>query len=238
MARCIGLHLGIGCSAAPSGPAIFDLTQAGPMAYWYDARQEAFADGANVTSVKDWSGNGLDLTQPTDATPMKFAKNVVKGLPVFRGVDGVYTGLQRPGVSSEALVEPDADITIFVLANVKAVNDTGFTIWQGAGGQTSFFIYGGDLYFRDPGSAISVNAPSNAWHVYAARHRDGNTEEIFVDGDLVASATSTALPSGTAALQIMRSVNVSDYMVIAAYRAALSDSTLQAVSSSLLSIVQ
>jgi hypothetical protein len=87
---------------------------------WYDANQEAYADGAAVTKWTDRSGFGRDLTSFDAGSAATFRRNAVNGLPAieFNG----STSLLKTYGSTFTIAQPDTFFIVYRSLDTGASN--------------------------------------------------------------------------------------------------------------------
>jgi hypothetical protein len=78
---------------------------------WFDAGQEAYADGSPVTRWTDRSGNGRDLTSFDSGSAATFRSNVVNGRPALE-FDGARS-LLKTYAATFTLAQPDTFFIVY-----------------------------------------------------------------------------------------------------------------------------
>lgn len=88
------------------------------MTYWLDAGQETgYSDEDPVNPIKDWSGNGNDISQATSGFRAKWDTNMSNGHPAYK-FDGVDDRMDLPVSVS------DSAWTLYVVLRPQQVNNT------------------------------------------------------------------------------------------------------------------
>ena len=101
---------------------------------WFDANQEAYADGAAVTRWTDRSGFGRDLTSFDPGAAPAFRRNVVNGLPAIE-FNGTSSLLKTYG-STFTIAQPDTFFIVYRSLDSGASNvfdSTNSTLRQSFG---------------------------------------------------------------------------------------------------------
>lgn len=89
------------------------------MTYWLDANQETgYSDGDAVNPIKDWSGNGNDISQATSTKRARWNTGMSNARAAYR-FDGVDDSMDLPTSVS------DSAWTLYVVLRPQQVNNTG-----------------------------------------------------------------------------------------------------------------
>lgn len=202
-------------------PTTFNPDSIATLEAWYKADTLALADGANVTSWTDSSGNGRTLTNPGAAPTYKI--NYLNGRPAVKFVGASSQYLQAAFTNNHPL-------TVFVVA--QANSDAHSSIYDGVV-QTSSLIYRGDsthINVYSNGTFISCVAVPSDFQVISAVFNGASSKGVI--NGVVTTGTCTALNTG--GITLGRNGTGSTYFEgyiceILVYSGALSDSIRQQV---------
>lgn len=196
--------------ASKANPAPFTPASVPNMACWYAARfMTGMADGQQVTTWADNSGNGLDVSHAASAK-IVYKTNIKNGLPVLRWTGGTASNaLTRTNTAASALTDGTyCEIAIFTRSG--STTDCGLSAYTNGLGYTNeisgWVGNGGSLYFdfgrSDNGTGrVNVAQPANYandWHILGWRRDAGNVQKILDQNtELISAGSMTAVPSGT-----------------------------------------
>jgi hypothetical protein len=152
--------------------------------FWLDATEiSGFADGDDLDTWTDRSGNGLDLSQPNANLTPEYRTGVLNGHPIvrFNKTLGTYGRLRRTGLSTF----PTTAITQFIVnANAGESNDAQ-TSYASSGGNNDFLIFNSSNLgiYRGPNTNSGVSANDGRWHIInpSWQSSDGDTR-MWLDG--------------------------------------------------------
>ncbi|CAG5081352.1 Calx-beta domain-containing protein [Parvicella tangerina] len=169
--------------------------------FWLDASQiVGYADGDDLDTWNDVSGNGLDLTQPTPSLTPEYKTGIVNGYPVvrFNKTTGTYGRLRRTGVASF----PSSAITEFVVNFNSGESNDALTSYASSGNSNDMLLFNSSnlSFYIDGGNTSSgVSSNDGNWHIISPNWRssDGDTK-IWLDGNEEYTATFQAGASITA----------------------------------------
>lgn len=160
----------------------FDPRRLGSLAIWLDASQLfGVADGAEVATWNDLSGNGNDATQSTSSKRPTYQTNILNGRPAlqFDGVDDF--------LATAVLSYPQPN-TVFVVVSTPAAGANSYDIIDGhsTGDRTKLSVLdsasSGHLTLFAGASLIGSVDRSNATHIFTGIFDGASNSESFVDG--------------------------------------------------------
>lgn len=186
--------------------------------YWYDASQMGLADGANVTSCLDFSGNNKTLTPSSGSLHPTF-RSSVDGYPAIEF--GNFDNLKSTNKAAFDFLHTGESTTFWVIKPTVAAADKPLFSSNAAGVTTQIGRYTAikaaseyqDLVtFGTAGQYVfnlltaNDEMPLNVWHLIVVRHKKGLTipdSEMYIDNKMPlltntanshSASTSTADP--------------------------------------------
>lgn len=172
------------CGTETSGGSFSPLSLASLEA-WYDASSIAQADGTDVTSWPDLSGNGWTLTSAGTAPKLETAE--LNGKPVVR-----FAGTGRIGNGSFTASQP---FSAFIVA--RSSSDTGGVqrlLGEGSGGNTLRvgYSWATDVWSINAGTGLTAAGADTSYHVF---YVEFNTTDLF-EVDAVSTISGDASTNG------------------------------------------
>jgi hypothetical protein len=155
--------------------------------------------GDNVTTWEDRSGNGLDVTQATEANQPTRVPAAPNGAPIVR-FDGTNGYLQRTSVLGSDLFDNNTD-TVFIVQKQAGGDARSSTFSWASDSYNRFMVhatYEDVIYYQvssNGGGGDQISAPQppgwdDQWHVLKLI-RDGGNGQINVDGIGLSPPTAT-----------------------------------------------
>ncbi len=156
------------------------------------------ANGANISTWVDKSGNGRNATYSTAATNPTYTRNALNGLPVI-------TNTGSSGLSGTFAVNGFTNMFIFIICNntssANYTNNTGYyALWwaeTGGWGQIQLYISQSRIDWRFGTGQVSnqptFNLPSNvstSYNLYCV-NKVGTAESVFQNGTSIATYTAS-----------------------------------------------
>jgi hypothetical protein len=153
--------------------------------FWLDANEiTGYADGDDLDTWVDVSGNGLDLSQPTTTLTPEYRTGILNGYPVvrFNKTTGTYGRLRRTGLAGF----PTTAITQFVVNyNVGQATDA-LTSYASTGSNNDFLIFNSSNIgiYRGSNTNTGVATNDGTWHIInpSWQSSDGDTR-LWLDGE-------------------------------------------------------
>ena len=170
------------------------------MRLWLRADSGVITEVANkVVTWEDRSGNGLDVTQPTQDNQPTRVPAALNGAPIVR-FDGTNGYLQRTSVLGSDLFDNNTD-TVFIVQKQAGGDARSSTFSWAADNYNRFMVhatYEDVIYYQvssNAGGGDQISAPQppgwdDQWHVLKLI-RDGGNGQINVDGIGLSSPTAT-----------------------------------------------
>jgi hypothetical protein len=119
---------------------------------WLDASQEAYSNGAAVTSLTDFSGRGMNMVQTTSSAQPTFVTGSVNGKPavVFDGTSDFLENKTNTPMSGG----------MFVAAVYRIVNGAGANAGIFCGSEGGNDYGGGNVFHITTGWGGNISTPS------------------------------------------------------------------------------
>jgi hypothetical protein len=161
---------------------------------WYDAQQLSLADGAQVSSWPDLSGNGNTMKQETPALCPVFTANKINGKPAVSS-----DGLDDYLAADLTTQIPSFPGTIYMVAGVGLPDKPAFADFlisgfsSGSPQNTAIFRSSTEMYAVANGASLTGTVPwPSGQTVLLKAVYNGPTSQLFANGvEVVSGLTST-----------------------------------------------
>ena len=174
---------------------------------WLDASQMDLADGADVASWADVSGNGRDLDTSTGT--QTYTRDAINGRPAVHFGDDGYLYAAASAVQLDDLFTAGAG-TLVMVAWVDTDHTANDVLFSSSSGNNNLYVVaGGNLYANAyDGSADAITGAATpvtgAWYVFTYTYDGANADTYANDQDSAAADGTVASGDQTALAEDFR----------------------------------